>query len=296
MSEPVLRVEALSKSFGASTVLRSASLEVAAGSVLGFVGPNGAGKSTCLRCILGICFPDSGRVTLDGIDAVADPLAARARTGYLPGETSLYGGMTGEALLRFGLAFHGRKNEDLLTHLLERFRLPIERKARTYSAGQKQLLGICLALVPDVPLYILDEPDKALDATMRHELRKVLRSLEERGKALLISSHHIAELEGLASDYVFLLDGNVIGDERIERERSRLLGEVRATFAKEPEALELPEGTEVRRDDDVWIFTAAARVSVEDIVSKLLPLHPKSLDYGHASLQDIYEALYLADR
>jgi ABC-2 type transport system ATP-binding protein len=224
----VLHARGIRKSFDDNEVVSDVGLDVRPGEIVGFIGPNGAGKSTTLRCLLGLNFADAGEVQIAGIDAMASPVRARAQVGYLPGETSLYRQMRGHEALELGLAFHKRLDQGIIDQCLAAWGLPLERKIHAYSAGMKQQLGLAIALGPEVPLHILDEPDKALDPTHRRQLRSILLELKRRGRGLLLSSHHLSELEELADRTVFLRQGVLIPEQEIEQARADISLRARA--------------------------------------------------------------------
>lgn len=292
MSEPILEARGISKSFNGQSVLRNVDLRVDRSQAVGLVGPNGAGKSTFLRCLLGLCHPDSGSVRLDGVDALADSVEARGRVGFLPGETSLYGGMTGQQQLAFGLGFHAGIDSRTKELCLDTFRLPLERKLRTYSGGMKQQLAVTIALSSGTPLYILDEPHKGLDASMRQDLRAILEELKSRGKSMLISSHQLNELEEIAAELEFLVCGENVQRDKVEAARCRLARSLRARFREEPDGLVLPSGTTMQRDGPTFVFERKDGAAMEEVIAAVLRFGPTRIEYGNASLQDLYEALY----
>jgi ABC-2 type transport system ATP-binding protein len=284
MSE-VLAMRDVTKSFGRKTVLRGVDLVLAPGEIVGFVGPNGAGKSTCLRILLGLVRRDGGEVRVLSLDPGHADTAIRARCSYLPGETSLYHGMRGQEFLDFGAGFHARHHADLAAEMLARFALPLQRRIRQYSAGMKQQLALVASLSPDVDLYVLDEPDRALDATTRLFLRDVLRELHARGKSLLLSSHHLSELEVLADRLVFLIDGQCIDEARVRAARASLRRRVRLRLqasATPPEgAVSEPDGSfvvETKEDPLRWL-------------ARLDPAAIESAEVGVVRLEDLYRAL-----
>src|SRR5690606_35051074 len=177
----VVTAQDVARRFGDRVALDGFDLELERGEILGFVGPNGAGKSTFLRILIGLVQRDAGHVAVFGRDPRRDGLRIRERTAYLPGETSVYHHMTGAELLAFTRAFH-RKRLELPAVAHELFALPLDRKLRQYSAGMKQKLALQAVLEADVDLYLLDEPDRALDATARLQLRELLEWLRGRGK------------------------------------------------------------------------------------------------------------------
>src|SRR5690606_21191538 len=167
MSHHVIELTSVQKSYEHRAVLHDIHLAVPKGQLLGLVGPNGAGKSTLLRLLVGLVQRSAGKVQVAGHDPALDSLAIRRRCCYLPGETGVYQQMTGAGFLKFALGFYPEQSLDLKERLLTEFALPLNKRVRSYSAGMKQKLALVAALVPDVDLYLLDEPDRALDASVR---------------------------------------------------------------------------------------------------------------------------------
>ncbi|PIE25591.1 MAG: ABC transporter ATP-binding protein [Planctomycetota bacterium] len=291
---PVLQANGLSKSFADKEVIHSLSLEVLPGEIVGFIGPNGAGKSTSLRCLLGLNFPETGEVRIAGIDALRHPVRARSQVGYLPGETSLYKQMRGQEALDFGLAFHRKIQQAIVEDSLASWQLPLQRKIHTYSAGMKQQLALVIALGPDVPLYLLDEPEKALDPSHRRKLRSILLGLKARGKALLLSSHHLSELEELADRVIFLRSGLIIPDEEIEQARAQIALYARARF-HEPPAPERLKDFEYEIDGRQWSFLPKPGEDPSSLATRLRKLGASSVKVGDPSLEEIYERLYVLE-
>jgi ABC-2 type transport system ATP-binding protein len=248
MNGPAIELRGLRKAFGDKQVLRGCELAVGRGELLGLVGPNGAGKSTLLRTLLGLVRRDAGDVHVLGLDPARDALAIRERTLYLPGETGVYLQMTGQQFLAFALGFYPRHDEARRARLLDAFALPLQRRVRTYSAGMKQKLALVATLVPDVDLYVLDEPDRALDASVRFVLRDVLLGMKRVGKTIVLSSHHLGEVEALADRLEFLLDGAFVPPARLLAARAQL--RLRPRVRLRPGAA-LPAGArEVQREPD----------------------------------------------
>lgn len=276
------------KRFGDKTVLNGFSMQVAPGETVGFIGPNGSGKTTCLRILLGLLPRDDGQVKVLGMDPERDAVRIREHCCYLPGETSIYHGMRGKEFLRFALSFYPRHQDDIQLDLLEHFALPLQKKVRSYSAGMKQKLALMATLIPDVELYILDEPDRALDASTRFFLRDVIKKLHQRQKTILLSSHHLREVETLVDRLVFLMHGEVIENERVATARQIL---ARRVCLKLKPGAALPKGArQVRRDLDGTLHVEPDG----DPVSWLSRLSPDSLvsaEIGMVRLEDLYRVL-----
>jgi len=289
----LIRAERLSRRFGALLALREAEFHVPRGSVTGFVGPNGAGKSTVMRMICGLLKPTSGRILVDGLDPLLRPLEVRRRLSYLPGETSIYLHMKGREFLDFLASFREGRDGELERRLPRLFELPLERKVRTYSAGMKQKLALCAVLSAPVPLLLLDEPTRGLDATMRAQFMDALDLLREKGRTILVSSHHLADIEKVCDRMLFLLEGRVVPHERVESLRRDLSKRVRVRLAEgfRPEDLTLPPGStwEVRRG---WVHITPPG-EPKALVAALADQPVEALLWGRAELEEIYRRLYL---
>ena len=284
----VVAMQGVTKSFGRRSVLRGLDLAVGPGEVVGVLGPNGAGKSTALRMLVNLVFRDGGSVAVHGLDPQQHSLAVRRRTAYLPGETALYASMTGAEFLAFGLGFHERRHRELQQRLEDEFALPMGQRVRTYSAGMKQKLALLVTLVPDVDLYVLDEPDRALDATSRAMLCDLLRELAALGKTIVLTSHHVAEIEAVARRVVFLIDGRSVPDDSVRRIQDAMRKEVRLRVKP---GTALPPGTEsVQQNPD-----GSLRIRTSDDPLRWVAGIPseqiESLEVGATRLEAIYDAL-----
>ena len=210
-----IAVRGLHRAFGTVKALDGVELTARAGAVTALVGPNGSGKTTLLLVLAGLLVPDSGSVTVAGHDPVAQGLAARARTGWMPDTFGTWDSLTArEVLLTFAAAYRlspatarSRVDELLATvHLTEY----ADRPASVLSRGQKQRLGLARALVHDPSVLLLDEPASGLDPRSRVDLRLLLRRLADEGRTVLVSSHVLSELDEMADDAVFLSKGRTV--------------------------------------------------------------------------------------
>lgn len=227
-----LRAEGLTKAFGAVVAVDNATLQVNAGEIVGLLGPNGAGKTTMLRMIAGILTPDSGRVTIAGLDMAERPLEAKRAIGFHSGDTQLYRRLNArEALTYFGRLYQMdetrlRARVDQLIDLLE-MRSFCDRPCDTYSAGQKQRANIARAFLHDPELLILDEPTTALDVISGQFIVEAIRAEKAAGRAVLFSTHIMGEAEYLCDRIALLHHGRIVDqgrlDELLERSGCRNL-------------------------------------------------------------------------
>ena len=169
-------------------------LEVNAGELFGLVGPNGAGKSTALKMICGLLLPTSGRVLVNNVDVERHREEAQKYIGYLADFFSLYDELTVYQYLEYFAAAYKLPADSIPARILEVvMRVGLETKRDSLigglSRGMKQRLGIARAVIHDPPLLVLDEPAAGLDPKARHELKQLLRSFQERGRTIVITSH-----------------------------------------------------------------------------------------------------------
>ena len=202
----------------ASTVeaLRDISLEIKPGEVFGLLGPNGAGKTTLIKCLTTLLLPTSGRATINGYELTRQDNAIRATVGcMLMGERGLYWKLTGrENLVFFGALYHlnPADRKARAEEILARLDLVgiADRTVETYSSGQKMKLAFAKALINDAPLLILDEPTNTLDVPSAHELRAVVRDLNEQGKTVIYTTHIMSEAETLCDRVAIVDHGQVL--------------------------------------------------------------------------------------
>lgn len=203
-------LRSLRKRFGRLEVLRGVDAAIAPGRITAIVGPNAAGKTTLIKTILGMVRPDSGAVLVDGTAVGRDP-AYRERIGYMPQAARFPEQLSGREVIGLLTAVRGRSDR-LDDRLIEQFRLTshLDRPIRTLSGGTRQKLNAAVAFLFQPSLLILDEPTAGLDPVAAGLLKdKVLRAPEE-GTTVILTSHIMSEIEELAQDLVFLVEGNVI--------------------------------------------------------------------------------------
>ncbi|WP_101295719.1 ABC transporter ATP-binding protein [Halegenticoccus soli] len=259
---PAVEMTNLTKRYGDVTALDSLSLSVADGEVFGFLGPNGAGKSTAINAMLDFVRPTSGSVSVFGLDARAESVAVRERTGVLPEGYDVYPELTGREHLEHVIAVKGAGDDpdDLLA------RVDLEgaanRAAGGYSKGMRQRLAIAAAIVGEPDLLVLDEPSSGLDPNGGRRLREIVREENERGATVFLSSHILDEVEAVCDRIGILFDGRLVTDGSVAELRAELAADATLTVAVErvPDGL-LAELEAVR--GVTGIAARAGRVVVE---------------------------------
>jgi sodium transport system ATP-binding protein len=210
----MIRVERLSKKFGAVQALSEVSFEARDGRITGLLGHNGAGKSTTLRILSTVLRPDTGQAIVDGHDCVAAPLRVRSSLGVLPHASGLYAHLTGRENIRYYGKLHGLQGAELgrmTEELIERLALGAvaNRRAKGYSQGERLKVALARALVHQPRTIILDEPTNGLDVNAVRMLRELIRQLRASGRCVLFSSHVMQEVAALCDDIVIISHGRV---------------------------------------------------------------------------------------
>jgi ABC-2 type transport system ATP-binding protein len=205
-----IRVRDLTKRYGLVEALRGVSFEVAPGEIFGLLGLNGAGKTTTIECILGLRQPDSGAVTLDGIDALAEPARARQRVGAQLQVAALQDKITPRQALGLFASFYPEAAR--VDDLLEKFSLSDKAGAPfdSLSGGQQQRLFLALAFVNNPQLLVLDEPTAGLDPQSRRELHRLIAGAKAAGRAVLLSTHYLEEAHLLCDRIGILHEGRLV--------------------------------------------------------------------------------------
>jgi sodium transport system ATP-binding protein len=217
MPVAAVSVDSLVKSFGSTRAVDGLSFTVAAGEIYGLLGPNGAGKTTTLRILAGILMPTAGRAEVAGTDVALDPLAVRRRLGFLTNTTGLYPRLTGRELLGYFARLHGMNGDATtarvaaLTGALQLAPF-FDRRCETLSTGERQRVSIARAVLHDPDVLILDEPTAGLDVLASRFLRDFVRAERDRGKAVLFSTHYLAEAELLCDRIGLLHRGRLLAE------------------------------------------------------------------------------------
>jgi ABC-2 type transport system ATP-binding protein len=269
MSDAVVRISGLSKTYGAFQALQDVSLEIRRGEIFALLGPNGAGKTTLIGIVAGLVQRSAGVVEVDGRDVSNDYLHTRRVVGLVPQEVNFDPFFTVEDLLRFQAGYFGKVlAEERLVEVLTALGLLSKRTANTraLSGGMKRRLLIAKALVHDPKVLFLDEPTAGVDVELRRDLWAYVRTLRERGTTIVLTTHYLEEAEELA-DRVGVIDrGRLL---LVEEKRSLIerLGTRVVSVALETPRPEVPEslagqGWSVASDGLSWTLTEHAHVSL----------------------------------
>jgi ABC-2 type transport system ATP-binding protein len=210
MTQAALKVNHLTKDFGHGRGIFDVNFEIHPGEVFGFLGPNGAGKTTTIRHITGFTKPDSGSVSVLGLDATTQYNQVMKHIGYLPGEIALPENVSGWQFIRTMQQMRGVKDDTYLNQLLEMFDLDPSGNTKRMSLGTKRKLAVVTAFLADPEILILDEPTSGLDPAMQAQFIQFMVSEKRRGKTILLSSHIFPEVEATCDRIAIIKDGKIV--------------------------------------------------------------------------------------
>jgi ABC-2 type transport system ATP-binding protein len=295
----IIQTEKLTKTYGSHRGISEIDLTVAEGEAFGFLGPNGAGKTTTIRTLLDHIRPTSGRALVFGIETTVDPVAIHRRLGYLPGEFSLYDKLTGGQTIEYFANLRGGVDTLYQQDLIARLDVDTSRKFREYSKGNKQKIGLIVALQHRPDLLMLDEPTSGLDPLVQQTFYDVIREAKAEGRTIFLSSHILSEVEKTCDRVAIIREGRLIKVDRVDALRDLAHHQVELRFAGE-----VPVGafaalagvSDVVQDDHVLrmrvfgsiapVVREAARYELLDFVSREPSLEETFLSmYGHEAGQ-----------
>ena len=289
----VIQIDRLTKSYGAHRGITELDLDVAEGEIFGFLGPNGAGKTTTMRVLLDLIRPTTGRAMVFGIETTADPVAIHRRVGYLPGEFDLYDRLTGAQTITYFGNLRGGVDRAYVDRLIQRLDLDPGRKFKEYSKGNKQKVGLVVALQHRPDLLILDEPTVGLDPLVQQTFFELVREARADGRTIFLSSHIIDEVDRTCDRVAIIREGRLVQVDRIEAIRRLAFHHVELSFGTPvPPALfsELPGVRDVELDGNTIrmrvigpigaVIAAAAPHGLVDVVSR------------EPNLEDVFLAQY----
>ncbi len=217
----LIEVRDVNKNYKGRKALKNISFDVGKGEVLGIIGPNGAGKTTLISLLATINKPESGKIHIFGEDILKNPEKVRANLGYVPQETALYPMLTAYENLDFWGGIYGVDNKlkkEKIDRTLQLLRLEDRKndKVKTFSGGMKKRLNIAASLLHDPELLIMDEPTAGVDILSRATIAELVLELKKSGRTILITSHHIDELEHLCDRILVLREGDLLYSGSVE--------------------------------------------------------------------------------
>jgi ABC-2 type transport system ATP-binding protein len=293
---PVIRVVALRKTYGELVAVDGVSFDVQPGEVFGLLGPNGAGKTTTVEVLEGLRKPDSGEVSVLGVDAIRHPDELRSRIGVSLQTAALYPKLNVVEVLELFRGFYpsGRPVDELV----ELMDLGEKRKTRTQelSGGQRQRLSVALALVNDPELIFLDEPTTGMDPAARRALWDVVLGLKARGRSVLLTTHYMEEAEVLCDRLAIMDHGRILESGTVDELVSRRFHERAVRFdaidgLTDEELASFPGVASIKHEGGaVLLFTRDVPDTIGAVLAatERLGVEPANLAVRRATLEDVF--------
>ena len=290
-----IEIRALRKSFGRTTALDGLDLTVRAGEVHAFLGPNGAGKTTTIRILLGLLRKDGGEAALLGGDPWRDAVDLHRRLAYVPGDVTLWPGLTGGEIIDLLGRLRGGLDPKRRQALTERFDLDPAKKARAYSKGNRQKVALIAALASDAELLLLDEPTAGLDPLMEAAFRDCVADERHEGRTILLSSHILAEAEALSDRVTIIRDGRAVETGTLAEMRHLTRDLVDAELAG-PVSLDGLPGVHHLQADGLRVRCEVDHAALDEVLGRLHAAGIRSLTCRPPTLEELFLRHYSAER
>lgn len=284
-------IDGITKDYGQGRGVFDISFQVQKGEVLGFLGPNGAGKTTTIRQLMGFIKPDSGKVSILGMDCFKEADKIQKSLGYLPGEIAFMDSMSGIEFIRFIAKMKKMEGLGRAEELMKKFDLNPSGKIKKMSKGTKQKIGIVCAFMQDPEIIILDEPTSGLDPLMQGQFIELILKEKKNRKTILMSSHIFEEVERTCDRAAIIRNGRLVAVEEMEKLRSGRQKELTLEFATEEmaEAFTMSIDGAKRKSNSVMVNVGA---NMDQVIKRAGEYIIKDLDVKTQSLEEFFLHFY----
>jgi ABC-2 type transport system ATP-binding protein len=282
----MLKVQNIRKTIEGTNVLENVSFTLQKGTIAGLLGRNGAGKTTLIRTMVGILSPDEGTVTYDNLDVAAHP-EVKQRIAYVPDSTAIINSYSVKEIVKFYKLTYKNFDESYFNELMERFGLP-NRRLRSYSKGMKALFAMILAFSTKAEYIILDEPTNGLDPIVkRNILQFIIEEVAERNITVIISTHHLEEIEKMADTLIMMKDNTIASVTSVEDAKHRF-AKIQVAFERSlPQKLENLNNVKVLTKTGK-VYTLLIQGNISGTMEKFQKEQPLLLEELPMSLEDVF--------
>ena len=284
-----IEVHNLTKTFGKFTAVDSISFNVEKGEIFGFLGPNGAGKTTTIRCFMDFIRPTSGSISILDLDSQKDSVGIKKEVCFLSGDVRLNDNWTGAE--HFSLVENLNGKSDILSSLIEQLDFNPKIKAKTLSSGNKQKLGLILALMHQPKVLILDEPTVGLDPLLQNTIYEILRQFRQKGCTIFMSSHNLREVEVVCDRVGIIKNGKMVALETIANLKRLALHKVKAYFEKAIDPALFDHQVDIIKSTANFL-EMQTKGDINTLIKTLSQQKLQDLEIERASLEDIFMEYY----
>lgn len=289
----MIRVNNLSFEIGEKKILNDINLNIRKGKIFGIIGPNGVGKTTLLRCLSGIYGTTTGEVLYDD-EPVYDNPEVKNKIGYVADENIMPAGFTVEAIIKYNKLTYKSFDEKRFEELNQIFKIPRKKYIFQLSKGMKMRLSIMIALSIKVGYLILDEPTSGLDAILKKKLINILLDdVFENNTTIIISSHHLNEIEQICDDIAILENGVISYENSIENMKNKIK-KIQVAFKENIDEKELNLNGIFKIERIGRVFTIITDEYNEEFINNLNMLNPLFIEQIDLSLEDVF--IYKLDK
>lgn len=292
----IVEVKRLQKKFGKFQALKDVTFDVNEGEVLGYVGPNGAGKSTTIRALLGIIKASGGSAKIFGKDVWNDSIEIHKNIAYVPGDVYLWPNLSGGEIIDMFLHMHGSFDAARRDELIKKFEFDPKKKARSYSKGNRQKVALIAALASNAELYIFDEPTSGLDPLMEAVFQNEVMRIKAEGKAILLSSHILSEVERLCDKIAIIAAGEIVEYGSLEEMRHLTRYEFKVETKKPAVGLERLNAVHNLKFDSNKATFQADSDKVQEILAVLTEYDVVKIDSNPQTLEELFMHHYTQGR
>lgn len=288
-----VEITGLSKQFGHMTALKDVSLTVRKGEVFGFLGPNGAGKTTTIRAMLNLIKPSEGSITLLDMDSRRDYVELHKNIGYLAGDMNMFTNLRAGQYIDYMAHLYGGVESGRIALLVRDIQADLKPKIKNLSRGNKQKIGLIVALMHKPELLILDEPTTGLDPLMQEVFYKLLEEHTKDGGTTFMSSHNLSEVQRVCSRVAFIRAGELVEVSTVRKLRSSALQEFEVTFAKKPASGtfdKLKTVKDIKWNDDVMVCTVTGELT--EFLKAIAPHGVTTITNRELELEEVFMKLY----
>lgn len=283
-------VKNITKDYGNDKGVFNVEFTVTKGEVLGFLGPNGAGKTTTIRQLMGFIKPDSGSVSIAGMDCFKEAKQIQEVVGYLPGEITFMEDISGKEFIHFIAKMKGIKDMSRAEELIDYFELNPAGKIKKMSKGMKQKIGIVCAFMQNPDILILDEPTSGLDPLMQNKFVELILKEKEKGKTILMSSHIFEEVEKTCDRVAIIKEGKIVAIDTIANLNQNKVKIFTLTFTNQKDVQEF---TTIYPTAIVEGVTAEVKINdINQFISTISKYTLKDFDIKKQSLEELFLHFY----
>lgn len=288
----VIETKNLTKYYGKSRGIIDVDLTVNEGEIFGFIGPNGAGKSTTIRTLLSLIYKTSGDAKIFGLDCEQEHVKILQDVGYLPSEVFYYGNMRAIDLFKYSASFYKKDCLQKIEDLADTLQLELSKKIEDMSLGNKKKVGIIQGLLHSPRLIILDEPTSGLDPLMQKTFFDLIKKENERGAAVLFSSHILSEVQRICDRVAIIKEGKIINTQKISQLRQDAYKDVTITLNNDSvvNSFSLPGATNIKNTGSTVSFIYKGDINT--LLSEINKQPLTDVEISEPSLEEIFMHYY----